>query len=37
MHQMSKILKINIRFNIEVNVVDMTNNKLQNILHNKMR
>ena len=37
MHQLSNILKINIKFNLEVNVADMTKNKLENkILHTKI-
>jgi len=38
MHQLSNILKFNVKINFEVNVADMTKNKLQNkILHTKIR
>jgi len=33
MQQLSNILKINVKINLEVNVVDMTNNKLKNKIH----
>jgi len=38
LHELSNILKINVKINLEVNVVDMTKNILQNkILHTKIR
>ena len=38
MHKLSKILKITVKINLEVNVADMTKNKLENkILHTKIR
>jgi len=30
---LSNILKINVKINLEVNVVDMTKNKLKNMIH----
>ena len=33
MQQLSKILKNNVTINLEVNVVDMTKNKLKNKIH----
>ncbi len=33
MHQLSNILKINVKINFEVNVVDTTKNKLKNKIH----
>ena len=38
MQQVSKIVKINVKMNLEVNVADMTKNRLENkILHTKDR
>ena len=38
MQKLSNILKINVKINMEVNVADMTKNKLENkILHTKIR
>jgi len=38
MHQLSNILKINVKINFEVSVAYMTNNKVENkILHIKIR
>jgi len=38
MHQLSNQLKINVKINFEINVVDMTNNKYKNkIVHTKIR
>jgi len=33
MQQLSNILKVNVKMNLEVNVVDMTKNKLKNNIH----
>jgi len=33
MQQVSKILKVNVKINLEVNVVDMTKNKFKNKIH----
>ena len=36
MHQLSDLLKTNVKINLEVNVVDMPKNRLKNkILHSK--
>ena len=38
MHQLFDLLKINVKLNLEVNVVNMTTNKLKNkIPHTKIR
>jgi len=38
MQQLSKIMKINVTINLEVNVADMNKNRLENkILHTKIR
>ena len=38
MHQLSDLLKINVKANLEVNVADITKNKFKNkILHTKVR
>jgi len=38
MHQLSDLLKINVKTILEVNVADMTTNRLKNkILHTKLR
>jgi len=37
MHQLSNLLKINVKINLEVNAVDMTKNEFKNkILHTKI-
>jgi len=33
MHQLSNLLKFNVKINIEMTVADMTKNKLQNKIH----
>jgi len=33
MQQLCKILQVNVKINLEVNVVDMTKNKLKNKIH----
>jgi len=38
MHQLSDLLKINVKINLEVNLADMTTNRFKNkILHTKLR